>query len=112
MTPQRIFNKAARHLLKQNKKSEDFLSRRCMYRGPNGLKCAVGCLIPDSKYVPNMEDKTVYMLINMNLAPLYFTEHFELLRNLQKIHDTCDVNAWRDSLQNLATMNKLKWQIK
>lgn len=28
---------------------------RCLYRGPNGNKCAVGHLIPDDKYVPEME---------------------------------------------------------
>ena len=27
----------------------------CMYRGPNGLKCALGWCIPDYMYAPEME---------------------------------------------------------
>jgi hypothetical protein len=54
MTLQETFDKVCVHLLTQLQKSV-FLdsngSMACAYRGPNGLKCAVGCLIPDELYV-------------------------------------------------------------
>lgn len=28
----------------------------CLYRGPDGRRCAVGLLIPDDRYTPRMED--------------------------------------------------------
>ena len=30
----------------------------CVYRGPNGLMCAVGCLIPDDRYTLDLENQT------------------------------------------------------
>lgn len=30
----------------------------CAYRGEGGVKCAVGCLIPDNLYSPKMENDT------------------------------------------------------
>ena len=38
---------------KRSRRSED--SSLCSYRGPNGLKCAVGHLIPDSLYKKEMD---------------------------------------------------------
>ena len=48
MNIQEIFDTVSVHLLTQNEKSQesDFY-RSCLYRGPNGTKCAVGCLIKD-----------------------------------------------------------------
>ena len=32
----------------------------CRYRGPNGLKCAIGWLMPDDKYDANMEGRSAH----------------------------------------------------
>lgn len=64
---QEIYNTVRDHLLKQNKKSlgnyivglDDNVSNGCVYRSYDGLKCAAGCLIPDSKYKRSMEGLVV-----------------------------------------------------
>ena len=51
---QEVFDKALTHLRKQGGiavSSED----ECSYRGPAGSMCAVGCLILDEHYLPEME---------------------------------------------------------
>ena len=53
MTQQQIFDKVATHLLTQGAKS--MMGDTCRYRGSNGAKCAVGCLIKDDHYDPILE---------------------------------------------------------
>jgi len=57
MNKQEFFDKVARHLLTQNAKSIEAFERnaKCLYRGPNGMKCVAGCLIPDELYSENFE---------------------------------------------------------
>lgn len=67
MTNQEIFDTVAVHLLTQNKRATKAnCSTTCQYRTSEGLKCAVGCLIPDEKYTPEMEPYGVYTLIEKN----------------------------------------------
>lgn len=50
MNHQEVFTKVATHLLKQGRRAlfaEKNGFRSCAYRGDNGTKCAVGCLIKD-----------------------------------------------------------------
>lgn len=58
---QEIFNKVATHLLTQGKRSVAS-DGSCMYRGPEGTKCAIGCLIEDDEYHPLLEGKGAYGL--------------------------------------------------
>jgi len=55
MTRQEMFDTMVRGLRAQKKFSFDE-SDGCCYRGCNGLRCAVGFLIPDDKYQPNFDD--------------------------------------------------------
>lgn len=48
-TEQQVFDQVAGHLLTQK---EVLPSPACFYRGPNGLKCAAGCLIANDEYMP------------------------------------------------------------
>lgn len=48
LSKQEIFDRTAAHLLAQGEPAS--ISGDCMYRTPNGLKCAVGALIPDEVY--------------------------------------------------------------
>lgn len=43
-TKQKIFDKVVKHLFKQGKKAHN--GQVCLYLTDDGLKCAVGCLIP------------------------------------------------------------------
>lgn len=59
----------------------------CGYRAGN-LRCAVGCLIRDDEYQPEMEGKGVNSLLNMGLLPRRLQRHARLLGELQCWHDT------------------------
>jgi hypothetical protein len=47
MTKQEVFDRVVTHLLTQKKRSASYYGS-CLYKGPDGLRCAVGCLFPDS----------------------------------------------------------------
>jgi hypothetical protein len=56
MTNQEIFDKVWNWFIRDNNPTsiqENF----CLYRGPNGAKCAAGILIPDSEYLEGMEPR-------------------------------------------------------
>lgn len=109
MNKQEIFDKVATHLLTQNKKSSTTI--RCWYRSPEGLKCAIGCLIPDHLYDKSIEGcgsfnlpKTIIDYIGLNdTSDRYF------LSNLQKIHDNYEPPMWKHKLKELAGYYQLVW---
>lgn len=86
-TNQEIYDEVVTFLVKQGKRASGQGS--CMYRTENGLKCAIGCLIPDELYKGEMEGKGANAL--MAYPELRFlTPHMYLLRNLQSAHDVPD----------------------
>lgn len=91
MTAQEVFDKVANHLRKQGRQSIS-ADGECVYRSKNGLKCAVGCLIPDENYNRYMEGRTVRELVkDSSDCPRdcldLFTTHLDLLEDLQQVHD-------------------------
>jgi hypothetical protein len=54
MTPLQMFSKVQAHLLGQLEQSQNDAGE-CVYRGPNGTMCAIGCLIKDEHYRPEFE---------------------------------------------------------
>jgi hypothetical protein len=67
---------------------------RCLYRGPDGLKCAAGHVIPDSMYSEEMEGNAVDSLALQTLPflskpalPKSLHPHQKLLTYLQSNHD-------------------------
>lgn len=100
---QSVFNKVIRHLRRQGVRSVD--GHRCLYRGPDGTSCAVGCLIPDELYDPSMEGQGVGSLI-------YDAEHPKtvqrllgprlLLEELQNLHDEYMREGWNDECETEA----------
>lgn len=81
-------------LLTQNMQSVKYSGARakCLYRGPNGLKCAVGHLIADDEYGAFMEACT----INASCFDKFEISHDRrrLLTRLQDIHDSRDPGHW------------------
>lgn len=61
MNKQEVFNIVSNHLMTQGERamSEIEGKMQCVYRAPDGKKCAAGCLIPDHLYHPRMEGKNV-----------------------------------------------------
>jgi len=115
MTNQEVFDKVATHLLTQGKQSVN-AGGTCLYRGPGGTSCAVGCLIPDKVYREEMEGNDLARLphvrglktalgVGARLDPN--DTRFDLLYALQGAHDILD-NWWndmqklRDALQRIA----------
>jgi hypothetical protein len=100
-TAQEIFDHVAKSLLRQNEKS--IISENggitCMYRSPDGLKCAAGHIIPDEAYESSMECHTVEKL---EFFQHNYKEHMPLLRALQVTHDNYDPEDWKQYLLFLA----------
>lgn len=112
-TEQEVFTIAATHLIAQGVKSYGKLidpedpggppSGACMYRGPSGTSCAVGCLIPDDSYTPNMEYMQARQLLErFPGTKKYLGDNYDLLRHLQRIHDHHTTSEWHYELSNLA----------
>lgn len=92
MTNQEIFDKVVNHLLTQNEKA--MTKFRCQYRTEDGLKCAIGCLIPDEKYRREFDDKALVVIELMEFLPNIITiKNIPLLEDLQYIHDKCPVST-------------------
>lgn len=108
-----VFNTVRDHLLKQAVQAKD--GGTCMYRGPNGTKCAVGCLIKDEHYTPEIEGLGVVTLVIGNQAPRdemlrtaltasigpLSSEMLNLLEELQNVHDSSPPEGWRHELSQL-----------
>lgn len=115
MTDQEIFDKVVTHLRQQKVRATQWPgSITCYYRTSQGLKCAVGCLIPDELYNPSFEGCSVgkawsqrgldVVLRNIGIDD----SQVEFLRDLQSIHDT-DIANWEDDLEELAVNYHLKY---
>jgi hypothetical protein len=123
MTAQEIFDKVTTHLLTQMKQSRNSNSGGCVYRSPDGLMCALGCLIEDSEYTPTMEvafsslmtsgkcPQSLMDRLGIIPEPTFneFGGNYYLLNQLQYIHDANQPEDWRDQLNKLAALMKLQF---
>lgn len=80
MTNQEAFNKVWDHFVTNNGKPSLDFRGDCLFRGPNGTKCAVGVLIPDDIYDPAMDDPQEHSTIPHLLRN--FPKAKELLRGI------------------------------
>lgn len=72
----------------------------CVYRGPAGLKCAAGHLIPNDEYYPYMEGVSFDKLIGLigeNFLPHSLIKlcsaDIEFVKRAQLVHDNCFTNC-------------------
>jgi hypothetical protein len=98
MTAQELFDKVSSHLLTQRRRSMS-TEGMCMYRGCEGRMCAIGVLIPDDAYRPNMEGLATLPDV---LCTIGLQEHYELCGGLQLIHDSAPPSQWVTELSKLA----------
>lgn len=104
---QSLFDKVATHLLTQGKQSavqNETGETQCLYRGPDGTKCAAGCLIPDALYSDALECKTVVCIPESIQAAMGITCAIEenLVWNLQQMHDHRPPSLWKERLLGVA----------
>lgn len=123
MTKQEIFNTVCKHLIDQGQtsKGDDYY---CAYRGDNGLKCAVGCLIKDECYSPTLEGSSVLQALVVRALvcssvvdepdneddeddEASLTPEIMLLRKLQSVHDNIEPIYWPEHLLTIARHNGL-----
>lgn len=108
---QAIFSIVATHLLTQARRSVSGYDA-CSYRGGGGTKCAVGALITDECYYPDLEGRRVSVPMVANAVSkstnmIVDSEAVEFLTRLQAIHDNWDPTQWADCLRGLAKGNEL-----
>lgn len=103
MTNQEIFDLSTRGIIAQG--GPAFTLRDgaayCMYRTPEGRKCAAGQLLPDDEYEFAMENRTALAIAAFR--PL-FTGGLDLLSWLQNAHDAAAAAEYGDAL-NRSNMN-------
>jgi hypothetical protein len=108
-TVQEVFNQVAEHLLTQNKQSEGEHNNglTCMYRSPDGLKCAAGCLIGDDEYSREWERRSWGFVSRVGGV----TKHIDLISSLQSIHDSYEPSQWLAHLKELANSKELSTKV-
>lgn len=90
MELQQAFEASVRQMFAQGKPAQNDKGV-CMYRGPNGTKCAVGALIPDEAYSEDMEQNILSVLVEIDefsaVLPPILLENVTFFQGLQHIHD-------------------------
>jgi hypothetical protein len=92
MTLLQISEKIRDHLIKQKAKSETN-NGTCKYSNINGNMCAVGCLIPDEVYSPELEGKAmgreeIITAVGLSLKMKLDVDTLALLKAWQNYHDS------------------------
>jgi hypothetical protein len=107
-TKQEVFTRVATHLLRQMQRS---IGRdgSCQYRARDGLRCAIGCLIDDDCYSPDLEGQSVDVpdvLAALDASGVK-RGSITLLSELQGVHDDFEPAEWRDRLEAVARKHHL-----
>ena len=119
MTEQTAFNLVKNHLLTQMTKSmgkNNFGDTQCLYRGPNGTKCAIGALITDAEYKEITDHSHEfwgnYGLMISQTEKLQSLQGLDLtfLEELQIIHDQYETQDWKNQLEVFAKKYSLQYE--
>ncbi len=123
LTKQEIFDKVATHLLTQGERAWSNELGGCAYRGIGGLRCAVGCLIPDESYdlmfeghspgfgmekENNIGNRLLAQALNAGGVDIKDKPTMELLGDLQGLHDGAPIVCWSEQLDLVAKKYGLK----
>lgn len=118
MGPQDVLCTVLRHLRQQGRRAADSRGQ-CYYRTPEGLRCAIGCRIPDERYTPEIEGvrfspahgdfpcenraiKAEYLLPDVACTA------YSLLADLQDFHDSWwDPSEPLDAGENLRVLERI-----
>lgn len=107
MTKQETFDTVVEHLRQQGRPAWDRGGTACLYRTSQGLKCAVGCLIPDELYEARFEGVS---LTNQKVLQHILRDlghDVNLLIELQMIHDGMHSSNWESEWKTLAFKHDL-----
>lgn len=89
MTNQEMFDKAVRGVIDQGGPSIKFIKGHpiCVYRSGDGKKCAIGQLIPDDMYDPEMERAPLCSVFEGAGFTQLDGVDFDFVAALQRVHD-------------------------
>jgi len=100
MTRQELLEKVVRHCDQQGERSlrlKGGTLEVCAYRGKEGLKCAIGALMPDSSYSESLEGISPHNFPDRLLSSCGFDvrryREKDFATQLQVLHDSPD--SWR-----------------
>jgi hypothetical protein len=117
-TAQSFYDAVCAHLVAQGKRCYQ-AGVGCLYRGPEGLKCAIGAVIPDDIYTPEMDRNDGFTALGLytdfpEVQP--YIPNMDLAISLQHVHDIPDTwdthygglsKQGKDSLEGIAKRFKL-----
>jgi hypothetical protein len=105
---QKTFNKIVRSLRKQGVKSlKPGTTDVCLYRGPGGIRCGVGWIIPNRVYRKSMEgtsagyDEIADVIRDSG-------HDVDVAQDMQHCHDGFPVEEWENRFQIVANKYGLK----
>lgn len=78
--------------------SVDPVNSLCLYRGPDGRKCAAGWLLPDGE--PAEEGEPAWVVPYFDQFPI---RSQQLINSLQGVHDDYVYKPWEKGWQEVAT---------
>ncbi len=104
LTARDIYERVSAHLLTQRAVSEDE-NGSCRLRSEGGRKCAIGSLVADHVYRPEIEgigisyyrhakDGSLLRALYASEVNAYDPAIVELLIELEEVHDDFDVEEW------------------
>jgi hypothetical protein len=116
---QAIFDQVAKHLLTQKRRASHPEDKRpdgspkCMYRAPNGDKCAAGCLIKDEHYSPGLENWSAHTNVVRGAIEKSVGTGVDigLVTRLQSIHDWEPIETWKEHLRGVASQYMLNSEV-
>lgn len=111
-TRQEIFDHVWKHFITEEnpRSTSDRDTGSCMYRGPGGRRCAAGLFIPDDKYSPRAEGRSIATVVkdlNLDWTP----EQLGIMRQMQSCHDgyaSRDIDVFTKRLRTSAELNGLE----
>ena len=107
-TDQTAFDAAYVHCMEQKVPAKDSRGD-CVYRGPNGTKCAIGCLIPDNLYRKGMEGDSASAVV----SGLGWELDLQLVDCIQEAHDNLlsqdNLSPFRNQMKTIAGLYGLEW---
>lgn len=124
LTNQKAFTKIVEHCLAQEARSYDELQESCVYAGPNGGSCAVGCLLPrevaeqlDKKFPSTLWDAVLENSrfgVVRKAKTLLKGVDTDLLSQCQRVHDMINnrdeasLRELQDHFKDIANDYRLK----
>lgn len=111
LSPKDIYERVSEHLLTQRAVSEDD-NGSCRLRSPEGRKCAIGSLVRDDVYRPELEgvgisyyrhaqDGTLLRALYASQVNAYDPNIIDLLIELEEVHDYAEIGEWPELLAAL-----------